>query len=161
MNAIDLARIFARELASLRAEILAYPDDTTPWTVPPGAPNSGGTLVLHLCGNLRHNIGAGLGGSGYVRDRDAEFSTRGVSRAELAALVDVTAQEVAHAFASLPPGRLDGTMGVANTTLPVPRALLHLATHLAYHLGQVDFHRRLVTSDARGVGALGIAALTD
>lgn len=161
MSTTDFARILARELASLRAEILAYPDDESPWALPPGAPNSGATLVLHLCGNLRHNVGAGLGATGYVRDREAEFSTRGTSRAELAALVEVTAAEVAQALASLPTERVGGTMSVAHVTCPVPRGLLHLATHLAYHLGQVDYHRRLVTGDARGVGALGVAALAD
>lgn len=161
MSASDFARVLARELASLKAEILAYPDDDAPWVLPPGAPNSGGTLVLHVCGNLRHNVGAGLGGSGYVRDREAEFTTRGTSRAELAALVEVTATEIAQALETIPAGRLEGTMAVAHSTLPAPRGLLHLATHLAYHLGQVDYHRRLVTGDVRGVGALGISALAD
>lgn len=161
MSASDFARVLARELASLKAEILAYPDDDAPWLLPPGSPNSGGTLVLHVCGNLRHNVGAGLGGSDYVRDREAEFTTRGTSRAELAALVEVTAAEIARALETIPAGRLDGSMAVAHATVPATRGLLHLATHLAYHLGQLDYHRRLVTGDAHGVGALGIAALAD
>lgn len=159
MTAHDFVLVLARELTALRAQVLAYPDDQSVWALPPGAPNSGGTLVLHLCGNLRSNVGAGLGGSGYVRDRDAEFSTRGASRAELAALVDITATEVGEALEALPHERMAGTMTVANSTLPVSRGLLHLAAHLAYHLGQVDFHRRLVTGDTRGVGALGVAPL--
>lgn len=161
MTAHDFALALARELAAIRAEVLAYPDDQSVWDMPSGAPNSGGTLVLHVCGNLRSNVGAGLGDSGYVRDRDAEFSTRGTSRAQLVALVDITATEVAAALDSLPPERLAGTMTVAKATLPVRRGLLHLATHLAYHLGQLDFHRRLVTGDTRGVGALAVAPLID
>ena len=58
----DFSLIFARELTTLRAEVLSYPDDASIWALPAGAPNAGGTLVLHLCGNLRHFIGAGLGG---------------------------------------------------------------------------------------------------
>jgi hypothetical protein len=37
--------------------------------------------------------------------------------------------------------------------------LMHLATHLAYHLGQVDYHRRVVTGDSRSIGALPIGEL--
>lgn len=155
------ARVFARDLASLRAEVLAYPDDASLWVLPAGAPNAGGTLVLHLCGNLRHFIGAGLGGSSYVRDREAEFSTRGTSRAELAALVHITAAEVTITLERLPAARLDDTLAIGQTTLSVRTGLLHLAVHLAYHLGQLDYHRRIVTGDASGVGALSLPPLVD
>lgn len=153
------SRIFARDLASLRAEVLAYPDDASMWVLPQGAPNAGGTLVLHLCGNLRHFIGAGLGNSGYVRDREAEFSTRGTSRAELAALVHITAAEVTLALQQCEPARLDDSMTVGPTTITVRAGLLHLAVHLGYHLGQLDYHRRIVTGDPSGVGTLAIQPL--
>ena len=159
MTRHDLALTFARDLASVKAEILAYPDDSTPWATPPGAPNSGGNLVLHLAGNLRHFIGAGFGGSGYTRDRDAEFSTRSGTRAELAALIDATATEVARGIAAVTDAQLAAPTTIANVTLPVSRAVLHLAIHLGYHLGQLDYHRRLVTGDKTGIGALGLPPL--
>lgn len=161
MTANDLTPIMLRDLASLRAEVLAYPDDASPWALPQGAPNSGGTLVLHLCGNLRHFVGAVLGGSGYVRDREAEFSARGHSRDELVALIDTTTDEVGRVLRSLDDARLDGTMVIGPATVGARRGLLHLAVHLTYHLGQLDYHRRLVTGDTRGVGALGVPALTN
>ncbi|HNV73188.1 MAG: DUF1572 family protein [Gemmatimonadetes bacterium] len=157
----DFSLIFARELTTLRAEVLSYPDDASIWALPAGAPNAGGTLVLHLCGNLRHFIGAGLGASGYVRDRDAEFSTRGTSRAELATLIHFAAAEVALALDALPAERLDDTIQIGPSTIPVRRGLLHLASHLAYHIGQLDYHRRLVTGDSRGVGAMGLPPQAD
>ena len=156
----DLALIFARELNTLRAEVLAYPDDASLWASPAGAPNAGGTLVLHLCGNMRHFIGAGLGNSGYVRDRDAEFSTRGTSRAQLAALIHITLAEVTLAMHSFPVERLGETLQIGPHTLPLQRGLLHLASHLAYHVGQLDYHRRIVCGDVQGVGAMGIPAGT-
>lgn len=159
MSARDYAIIFARDLDTLRAEVLSYPDDESPWVLPHGAPNSGGTLVLHLCGNLRHFIGAGLGASGYVRDREAEFQTRGTSRAELAALIHITAAEVALSLNALDAARLDETMTIGTSSFTVERGLLHLAVHLTYHLGQIDYHRRIVTGDASSVGALPLAAL--
>ncbi|MCC6771742.1 MAG: DUF1572 family protein [Gemmatimonadaceae bacterium] len=161
MTATDLTPIMLRDLASLRAEVLAYPDDVSPWVLPQGAPNSGGTLVLHLCGNLRHFVGALLGGSGYVRDRDAEFNGRGLTRPELVAQIDTTVDEVGRALRSVEEARLDGTMVIGPVTVSARRGLMHLAVHLTYHLGQLDYHRRLVTGDAHGIGALGLAALTD
>ncbi len=159
MTAADFSRIFARDLATLRAEVLTYPDDASLWVLPPGAPNSGGTLVLHLCGNLRHFIGAGLGASGYVRDREAEFQTRDTSRADLAALVHITAAEVALSLDALDAARLEQSMTIGTSTFTIGRGLLHLAVHLTYHLGQIDYHRRIVTGDATGVGALPLAPL--
>jgi hypothetical protein len=159
MNFTDLGLILARDLTTLRAEVLSYPDDDTLWVVPPGAPNAGGTLVLHLCGNLRHFIGGVLGGSGYVRDREAEFSTRGTTRARLAALVHITAAEVALALESVNPASLEAAIQIGPTSMPMQRGLLHLAAHLGYHLGQLDYHRRIVTGDARGVGAMGLPPL--
>ena len=79
MNAAarEMAQVLDRDLAQLRGEVEAYPDDASLWRLHPGIFNSGGGgggLVLHLTGNLLHFIGAVLGGSGYVRDRDAEFA---------------------------------------------------------------------------------------
>ena len=76
-----------RELAAVQRSVQAYPDDASVWAQPDGVPNAGGTLVLHLAGNLQHYVGAVLGGNGYVRDRAAEFSRRDVPRAALLAEV--------------------------------------------------------------------------
>src|SRR5688572_11496518 len=83
-----------RELHALDREIAAYPDDWSIWQTAPGISNSTGTLALHMTGNLRHFVGAVLGGSGYVRNRDAEFSTRGLSRAELQSAVQLAITEI-------------------------------------------------------------------
>ena len=158
----QLAKVFARDIAAVKAEVLAYPDDASLWLEVPGLPNSGGTLALHLAGSLRHFIGAGMGASGYVRDRAAEFATRGTSRTEVAALVDAAAVEVAAAFAHAPADFLDVAPPVTmpnKLVLSVPNALLHLMAHLAYHLGQMDYHRRTVTGEKTGVGAMDFTSL--
>src|SRR5687767_3848767 len=77
------AAVICRELRTLERELNAYQSEEQVWLLPAGLPNSGGTLVLHAAGNLQHFIGTVLGGSSYVRDRDAEFQRRGVPRAEL------------------------------------------------------------------------------
>ena len=157
----DIARLFARDLGAVRREITAYPDDASPWRMLPGLPNCGGTLVLHLAGNLRHFVGAVLGGSGYVRDRDTEFGLRDVSRAELDALVGETADEVGRAMSTLDPSRLADAypLAIREQTVNTQRFLLHLVSHLTYHLGQLDAHRRVVTGDASSIDAVAIAPL--
>jgi len=151
-----------RDLATFEAELAAFPDDATVWRAHPGLPNVTGTLVLHAAGNLRHFIGAVLGHDGYRRDRDAEFARRDVPRSELVEELRAASRAVDAALAGLDPARLDETypLEVAGVRLPTGRFLVHLATHLAYHLGQADIHRRVVTGDPAGVGAVSPVALS-
>ena len=81
---VALAAMLDRDLATLRREVEAYPDERDLWREIPGVANVGGSLVLHLTGNLQHYFGAQLTGTGYVRDRPAEFARRNVPRSELA-----------------------------------------------------------------------------
>jgi hypothetical protein len=151
-----LEAIFVRELTTLRLELEAYPGDAELWRVVPGISNSGGTLALHLAGNLQHFIGAVLGQSGFVRNRDAEFASRDLPRAELVRQVDQALAAVRAAFRTLDPARLDARYPepVAKMRVTTGDFLVHLATHLSYHLGQLDYHRRMVTGGAPLSGAL-------
>ena len=136
-----------RELASLRAEIESYEDEKDLWAAPPGISNSAGTLALHLCGNLQHYVGAKLGSTGYIRDRAAEFSLRNVPRVEIFAQIDAAAAAVETTIPQVGEGTLDQTFPeeILGQTVSTRDFLVHLTSHLAYHLGQVDYHRRLVT----------------
>jgi uncharacterized damage-inducible protein DinB len=156
-------RCLMRDLAGFALELDAYRDDASVWALPPGVNNSTGTLTLHACGNLRHFIGAVLGKSGYVRDRDAEFAVRGLQRTELDMLLAVTRDEVSRALDQLDTDQLplDFPVPIGKTTLSTGRFLVHLATHLTYHLGQADMHRRVVTGQSNGVGTVGVAPLAD
>ncbi len=146
----SLAAIYARELTTLRLEVEAYPSDADLWKLAPGIANSGGTLALHLAGNLQHFIGAILGGTGYRRNRDAEFGDRDVPRAVVLQRLDAAIQVVPKTVAELGPEVLDADYpdSVAGVRLNTADFLLHLASHLSYHLGQLDYHRRLVTGGA-------------
>jgi uncharacterized damage-inducible protein DinB len=154
----SLHRVLARDTMTLRDELLAYPEEQQIWAVPPGTKNSAGTLVLHLCGNLRHYLGALFGRTGYVRDRDAEFSRRNIPRAELLAECDAALEAITRGFAALSDDELAKPFPdqLGGAQLPTGLALLHLATHLAYHLGQIDYHRRLVTGQYGEIKALPI-----
>ena len=156
-----LVGVIARDMKALGREVEAYPDDASLWRTPPGIANSGGTLALHLAGNVQHFFGAVLGGSGYVRDRNAEFSRRDVPRSEIAAQIQAAVAAVERYL----PQVSDATMAadypeqIAGHTVVTGEWLAHLVAHLGYHLGQVDYHRRLVTGKGETVRAMATPEL--
>jgi uncharacterized damage-inducible protein DinB len=156
-----LKTIILRELRALDREIAAYPNDDSLWRTPAGAPNSGGNLALHLAGNLRHFIGATLGQTGYVRDRDSEFSSKGRSRDELRASVSDAIAELSEAFDEITDEQLNAEypVPIQERKLQTSEFLLHLAVHLGYHLGQIDYHRRLSTSSTESVNTMSVKEL--
>jgi uncharacterized damage-inducible protein DinB len=163
MNAYitDLSKSFLRDIDTLSREVALYPDDESLFAERPGLPNTGGNLALHLVGNVRHFIGVTLGKSDYVRNRDHEFASRAATRTELAALIAAARADVETALANLSEARLAEPfpIAVAGHTLPTGRFLLHLATHFTFHLGQIDYHRRIVTGNAQNANTLPIAAM--
>lgn len=155
--------ILQRELAAVRRTVEAYPDDASIWAQRGGIPNTGGTIVLHIAGNLQHFIGAVLGGTGYRRDRDAEFARRNVPREALLAEIDAAAEAIDQGLGPIADGD-DALLRtyperIAGREVATGDYLVHLAAHLAYHLGQLDYHRRMVTGTREGVGAIAPAEL--
>ena len=159
----DLSRLLVRELETFAREVELFPDDQSLFKTLPGVTNSAGNLALHVCGNLQHFVGAVLGGTGYVRDREAEFAARSGSREDVARRLRETAAVVRAALARLPQDALARTYPepVANVELPCGRFLMHLAVHLGFHLGQAGYLRRVVTGDSRTAGTVPVAALAD
>jgi len=155
------ASILARDLRAARREIEAYASDDDLWRIPAGVANSAGTLALHLAGNVRYFIGAVLGGSGYVRDRDAEFGRRGVARAELLGEFDLAIGDVERVL----PGLGDEVLGrpfparLGKMTVNTGEFLVHLVAHFGYHLGQIDYHRRLVSGQNVTIHAQSVSEL--
>jgi hypothetical protein len=154
--AADVAVVLDRDLRALRRELEAYPDEPAIWREVPGVPNSAGTLALHLAGNLQHYLGAQLARTGYVRDREGEFARRGVPRAELLADIERARAAVRAGLAALEPDALDRDFPetILERRVRTGEYLIHLCAHFAYHLGQVDAHRRVVTGMAEGIGAM-------
>lgn len=156
-----LTRVLLRDLDAFRRELAAYPNAKDVWAVPAGISNSAGTLARHAAGNLQHFIGAQLGATGYVRNRDAEFAPATVSRDALEAELVRAMHAVRTTLDALPASRLSEPypLEVGGVRPPTGMFLVHLAAHLAYHLGQVDYHRRLVTGSGETVGAQSVPAL--
>lgn len=153
--------MLVRDLYALERQVAAYPTDAMLWQQLPGLTNCGGTLVLHLAGNLRHYIGAMLGQTGYVRDRGQEFAARDLSRAALQEEIKDAILAVDATLKALDPAVLDSPYPelVGNVQLGTRMFLLHLSTHLTYHLGQVDAHRRIASGDPTTAGTLSLTAL--
>jgi uncharacterized damage-inducible protein DinB len=141
-----LKTFFTRDLNKLKQEIELYADEKTIWIVEKSISNSAGNLCLHLIGNLKSFIGNELGRSGYIRQRDLEFSTKNTPRSELIKGIEETLAVVLSSLDQLNEEQLqqDFPIQVFDKKMSTESFLIHLSTHLAYHLGQINYHRRLL-----------------
>ena len=138
--------LFRRDLNRLKQEIELYRNEGIIWHTERGIANSAGNLCLHLVGNLNTYIGAELGKTGYIRHRELEFSLKNIPRAELLQKVAETILVVENALDTLTVEQLDEEypMLVFDEKTTTGYLLVHLTTHLSYHLGQINYHRRLL-----------------
>ena len=143
----ELAALFTRDLSRLVRQLDAIPDGDL-WRTLPGVTNSAGTLMLHLNGNLREYIGRQLGGVDYTRDRPREFAARDVPRAEMAADLAGLVTLVPGVLERLPAAIWDATYPetVLGEPLTTRHFVVHLYGHFNYHLGQIDYLRRVLTT---------------
>lgn len=149
----SLTKLFLKDLEKLKTEISSFKDEKNIWKISVDTSlsggqvkNSAGNLCLHLCGNLQHFIGAVLGKSGYVRNRDAEFSRKNVPLEELIDEIEVTTKVVEKTLNELDESILPKTypINVFGYEMTTEYFLIFLTTHLNYHLGQINYHRRLL-----------------
>jgi mannose-6-phosphate isomerase-like protein (cupin superfamily) len=159
----ELKSVLLRDIDAAAREVEAYPSDAALWSTAPkqGITNSGGILARHLAGNLRHFIGHVLGGHAYTRNRDDEFANRGLSRIDVAKELRAAHAEVGDALDKLPLARLSDAypLELAGKRFTTLQFLLHLSAHLGYHLGQIDYHRRALSADAKAIGTMGFDQL--
>lgn len=141
----SLCKLYDRDLNKLEQELILYPNEEVIWIIDNDIKNSGGNLCLHLCGNLQHFIGKIIGGSDYVRERDLEFSSKNIPRSEILALISKTREVVLTTLRNMDQSKL--TINYPENVLGYPMThtffLIHLEGHLSYHLGQVNYHRRI------------------
>jgi hypothetical protein len=142
----SLIFLFDRDLSKLESEISQYKSTNDLWKSGGGISNSAGNLCLHLCGNLQHYIGAQLGKSGYVRNRPNEFAAKGLSKEFLLAEINTTKEIVIETLKNLPDNevQLIYPEQVLGYPMTVGFFLNHLFGHFGYHLGQINYHRRLI-----------------
>ncbi|WP_264564296.1 DinB family protein [Flavobacterium sp. N3904] len=138
--------LFNRDLNKLKKEIESYQNENKIWCIEKEISNSAGNLCLHLIGNLNTYIGAEIGKTNYIRYRELEFSQKDISQIELLAKIESTKQTVSDALELLADEDLkkEYPLLVFETKTSTEFLLIHLTTHLAYHLGQINYHRRLL-----------------
>ncbi len=141
-----LKTLYRRDLEKLKLEINSYKDESKIWSVEKDVTNSAGNLTLHLIGNLNAFIGAEIGKTGYVRQRELEFSSKNIPKSDLTQMIDNTLTVVENALDSMTEEELNEEYPVVVFTGKMTNGyfLTHLTTHLAYHLGQINYHRRLL-----------------
>jgi hypothetical protein len=144
----SLKTLFNRDLIKLKNEIESYQNESDIWKIQKGIANSAGNLCLHLVGNLNTYIGAEFGKTGYIRNRALEFSLKDIPRAELLSKIEETIVVVDNALNSISEVELkkEYPLLVFKDKTSTEFMLIHLTTHLAYHLGQINYHRRLLES---------------
>lgn len=142
----SLRSLYSRDLNKLKAEIASYRNEEALWKTDRNIANSAGNLCLHLVGNLNHFIGAELGKTGYVRNRELEFSLKDIPQTELLAMAEATTTMVDQVLSQLTPEDLEKEypLVVFEDKMTTGYFLIHLITHLDYHLGQINYHRRLL-----------------
>jgi len=143
----ELAALFHRDLTRLLQELEAFPDSGDLWQTLPGIGNSVGNLTLHLEGNLREYIGRQLGGLVFTRKRDREFSDSGIPVVDLARRIGDVRQRIPPIVAGLSAHQLQAPFPeeVFGAPISTQQLLFSLYGHLSYHLGQIDYLRRIVT----------------
>lgn len=143
--------LFNRDLNRLIAEIEQYDNEADIWKVRRNINNSAGNLCLHLVGNLNTYIGAELGNTGYLRNRELEFASKNVPRQDLIQKVSNTLKMINQTLDNLDEELLKTEYPVLifEHKISIEYLLVHLATHLSYHLGQINYHRRLVETDEK------------
>ncbi len=143
----SLKQIFSRDLNKLAQEIESYKKESDLWLLPNGISNTGGNLCLHLVGNLQHFIGSVLGGSNYKRDRKAEFEDKNALVSSLLFEIETTKKVVEKTLLNLSQTELEANYPIEVFGKPITTTffLIHLSGHLTYHLGQINYHRRLLS----------------
>lgn len=141
--------LFNRDLNKLKSEIGSYKNEAILWVVDKSIANSAGNLCLHLIGNLNTYIGATLGGSNYIRNRELEFSLKDIPKQELINMIEATITVVNETLGKITEEQLNSEypMLVFQEKTSTEFFLVHLTTHLAYHLGQINYHRRLLDDE--------------
>ncbi len=144
----SILELYLRDLGKLKEEISLFKNEDALWQTQGETKNSPGNLALHLIGNLKHIIGAQLGNTGYIRERDKEFSAQNIPREQILKGIDEATHIVETTLSKLTDDDLKKNfpiefLGKQRTTHEI---LFILYGHLNYHLGQINYQRRLLNT---------------
>jgi hypothetical protein len=146
MEIKNIIQLFERDIDRLHREIESYEDEKNLWTTANQITNSAGNLTLHLVGNLKYFIGKEIGGYDYQRNRAFEFAGTDIPRTELLKEIVSCKNQVIVSLEGMSDSLLSKNypLEVFGHQMTYYFFLLHLYGHLNYHLGQINYHRRLL-----------------
>ena len=141
-----LSNFYERDIRKLIEEVNLFRNEENLWRIQGSVKNSSGNLVLHIIGGMNYLIGATLAQTGYVRDRDQEFIRKGVERKDLIAQLEELIPMINETVNALTPGQIEAEYPIFfdKPKTSTGYVLLQLLVHLNYHLGQVNYLRRIL-----------------
>lgn len=142
----SIKELFLRDLEKVKQEISLYRNEINLWSKNGDIKNSGGNLCLHLIGNLKAYIGVGLAELDYTRDREFEFNGSDITKEQLLIGLDETMEAVSVGLTKISEADLEKDFPIVIWDEPTKMVytILHLHSHLNYHLGQINYHRRMI-----------------
>lgn len=143
---MNIIIFFENDVNKLATEISLFKDEKSLWETKEGITNSAGNLALHLIGNLNHFIGATLGNTNYVRKRDEEFSLKNIPRDKLISGINEVKEIIKNTLSKLSQEELqkDFPIKIRDEVFSTQSMLVYLLAHLNYHLGQINYLRRMM-----------------
>lgn len=141
-----LANFYERDIRKLIEEVNLFKNEEDLWRTHGSVKNSSGNLVLHIIGGLNYLIGATLAQTGYVRNRDQEFTRKGVERKELVAQLEQLIPMINKTVNTLTREQMEAEYPIFfdKPKTSTSYVLVQLLVHLNYHLGQVNYFRRIL-----------------
>ena len=141
-----LAVLFERDLKAAIVQVSSYENEADLWKVDKEIKNSGGNLALHISGNLRHFLGHVMGGTDYIRDRSAEFSAKNILASDIVQELEAAIRDVSNTLDNISVDELESIfpINVLKYEMTTAYFIVHLYGHLNYHLGQLNYHRRMI-----------------
>ena len=140
-----------KQLAGRVGDCLGKLSHDQVWARGSESENAVGNLVLHLCGNLRQWIGAGVAGQPDIRVRDREFQARGgVQPEQLRERLDAAVKDAVEVIQRVAAERLPETVNVQGYDVTVLEAIYHVVEHFAQHAGQILFATKMMTGEDLG-----------
>ena len=142
----ELQKLYVRDIERLQKEIEAFTSEENLWQIRGHITNPAGNLALHLVGNLSTYIGKNLGEQSYIRNREAEFASKYIPRQTLLEQIAAVKEIVRTTLQTLKPEDLDQTYpeNVLGYEMKTGFFLIHLLAHFSYHLGQINYIRRIL-----------------
>ncbi len=138
--------LYLRDLNKLKEEIALFKNETELWHTQGDVKNSPGNLALHLTGNIKHFIGAVLGNTGYVRERDKEFGDKNIASEKIIAGIDEAIEVLNATLSKFTDEDLQKNFPIEfmGKQRSVVEMLFFFHGHFNYHLGQINYQRRLL-----------------